>query len=357
MSLRQKISRFVVFSILDRSVNRRSGLRSKQAVTIVVLVAISAFGQQSPDRQPEEQFSGTIRSWGSAQMAELMALWEAGFRRHHPAVRFEDKLKGTVSGMGGLYGGVTDLSLMGREIWPSEAMAYEQMTGHPPTGVQVAIGSFDVPTKADALVVFVHRDNPMTSLTLAQLRAIFGCGNPPKESIRSWRELGVTGALAGKPIHVYGFKFDNAAAMFFKNTVLKNAEWRCGIKTFANQTGPDGKRIDSGQLILNALKSDPGGIAISNPYYAGPEVKALALALGGGATIVPTRETVASGAYPLARAIYIFFNHDPGRPPDPQVREFLRYVLSAEGQHDVLREGAYLPLPEPMRQEQLRRIP
>ena len=291
-------------------------------------------------------------------MAEVMALWERGFQRHRASVHFEDKLNGTVSGMGGLYGGATDLSLMGREIWTSEAMAYEQMTGHPATGVQVAIGSFDVPTKADALVVFVHRGNPIASLTLAQLRAIFGCGEPPKESIQSWGELGVTGTLAGKPIHVYGYKFDNAAAMFFKNTVLKNAEWRCGIKTFANQTGQDGKRIDSGQLILDALKKDPYGIAISNPHYANSEVKAIALASRNGAPpIPPTRDAVASGAYPLARGIYIFFNHEPGSPPDPRVREFLRYVLSAEGQSDVVREGAYLPLPETVRQEQLRNIP
>lgn len=324
--------------------------------TLLLFTPICAYGQGA--YSPQGQVSGTIRSWGSAQMAELMALWERGFQRFHPAVRFEDKLKGTVSGMGGLYSGATDLSLMGREIWPAEAMAYEQTTGHSATGVQVAMGSFDVPTKADALVVFVHQNNPITALNLSQLRAIFGCGDEFRTATQRWGEIGATGAFADQPIHVYGYKLDNAAAMFFKSMVLKDMEWRCGIKTFANQTSQQSKRIDAGQLILDTLKSDPYGIAISNPHYAGPEVKSVALALSSAALpIAATRETVASGAYPLARAIYVFFNHDPGRPPEPRVREFLRYVLSAQGQQDVIQEGAYLPLPERVRQEQLREIP
>lgn len=308
--------------------------------------------------RPQAQVSGTIRSWGSAQMAEVMALWEREFQHYHPAISFEDKFNGTVSGMAGLYSGVTDLSLMGREIWPSEAMAYQQMTGHPASGVEVAIGSFDVPTKADALVVFVHRNNPIRSLSFTQLRDIFGCGDSATASAQRWGELGVTGAFAEKPIHVYSYKLDNAAAMFFKTVVLKDMEWRCGIRTYANQTGADGKRIDSGQLIVNALENDPFGIAISNSHYATAQVRAVALAVATQSpAVLPTRDSMASGEYPLARAIYIFFNRDPGRTPEPRVREFLRYILSREGQHEVVREGAYLPLPEKIRQVQLSQIP
>lgn len=324
----------------------------RATLTILLLTSICAFAQNA--YHAETQVSGTIRSWGSAQMAELMALWERGFQRYHPAVRFEDKLNGTVSGMGGLYGGAADLSLMGREIWPTEAMAYEQSVGQSATGVEVAIGSFDVPTKADALVVFVHHDNPLASLTLAQLQAIFGY--EAKRTARTWRDLGVSGPLAGKPIHVYSYKLDNAAAIFFKRAVLKGLEWRCGIKTFANQTGSDGQRIESGELIIETLKADPAGIAISNPHYANPAVKSVALAFKDGPPISPTKEAVANGSYPLARAVYIFFNHDSGKP-DPRVREFLHYVLSRKGQQDVSTEGAYLPLPERIREAQLNQIP
>lgn len=317
----------------------------------VFLVLASAFlFPQTPQAESPSALSGTIRAWGSAQMAELIGLWERGFQRQHPGVGFDTKLNGTVSGMGGLYGGGADLSLMGREIWPTEAMAYEQMAGHPATGVEVAIGSFDVPTKADALVVFVHRDNPIASLTFAHLRAIFGCGGNACSANHTWGELGVRGALAARPIHAYGYKLDNAAAIFFKSLVLKDVEWQCGIKTFVNQLNPSGKRVDSGQLILEALRNDPSGIAISNPHYANPGVKAVALSsTPQSPPVAPTKEAVATGAYPLSRAVYIFFN----QPTKAPVREFLTYVLSREGQQDVAREGAYLPLPEKARREQL----
>ena len=313
--------------------------------------------QDSTAYRPDAQVSGTVRSWGSAQMADLMRLWERGFQRHQPAVRFADKLNGTVSGMGGLYSGVIDLSLMGREIWPAESLAYEQMTGRSPEGVEVAIGSFDVPTKADALVVFVHRDNPITKLSFDQLRKVFGCSTGPNDTAPNWGELGAAGPWADKPIRVYGYKVDNAAAIFFKSTVLPDSEWRCGIKTFSNQTGKDEKRIDSGELILDALQRDPYGIAISNPHYAGAEVKAVAISPASGSpAVAPTREAVARGAYPLSRAVYIFFNREKGKGLNSLVREFLRYVLSSEGQQDVAREGAYLPLPESLRKQQLEKI-
>jgi phosphate transport system substrate-binding protein len=319
---------------------------------LLILLNPSRLYAQTAYHQPT-QASGTIHSWGSAQMSELMRLWERDFRRDHPTVVFQDKLNGTVSGMAGLYSGAADLALMGREIWPAETMAFEQVTGHSPAGIKVAIGSFDVPTKADALAVFVHRDNPVSKLTLAQLKTIFGCGDATA-TVSRWGDLGITGALAERPILTYGYKLDNAAAIFFKTVVLKSMEWRCGIHTFANSTDPNGKRIDSGQLIIDALSRDPAGIAISNSHYATGEVKPVALSLAADSgAVLPTRESIANGSYPLARAVYIFFNRNPEKPPEPRLREFLRFVLSAEGQQDVAHEGAYLPLPESERLEQL----
>ena len=286
-------------------------------------------------------------------MSELMRLWEQDFRRSHPEISFQDKLNGTVSGMAGLYSGVADLALMGREIWPAETMAFEQVTGHLPAGIKVAIGSFDVPTKADSLAIFVHKDNPVSKLTLAQLQTIFGCGDGTATVIR-WGDLGVTGALAEKPILTYSYKLDNAAAIFFKTLVLKKMEWRCGIHTFANSTDPNGKRIDSGQLIIDAVSRDPAGIGISNSHYATGEVKPVALSFtADSAGVLPSKESIANGSYPLARAVYIFFNRDPEKPPAPRMLEFLRFVLSAEGQQDVAHEGAYLPLLESDRLVQL----
>jgi len=281
-------------------------------------------------------------------MRSLMRLWEEEFHNYQPNVRFEDHLNGTVSAIGGLYGRAADLALMGREIWPTEQLAFQQTIGFPASGVKVAMGSFDVPTKADALVVFVHRDNPLSCLTLEQLDGIFGSQHlRGGRNLRKWRDLGLGGTWAAQAIHPYGYRVDNAAAIFFRNRVMKGSLlWNPTLRQFGNRTGPGGHRTDSGRQILDALAGDRYGIAISNPHYAGQQVKAVSVSEDRGKGCVPaTRSNVQNGSYPLARAVYIFFVHQPDHDVAPPVAEFLRYVLSAQGQEAVAREGAYLTLP------------
>jgi len=290
--------------------------------------------------------SGTIRVWGSVQMAGLMRQWQKGYSRHQPGVQFETHMNGAVSAIAGVYTGVADLALS-REIWPVETMAFEQVLGYKPTAVEVASGSYDVPTKSDSLEIFVHRDNPISKLTLSQAAAVFG-----SEHNHVWGDLGLGGDWADKPIKGYGFKFENAAAMFFSDVVLKGSgRWNCNVKVFGNGT------VDAGQLILEALSGDRYGIAISNVHYSRPEVKAVSLgAAEGGPFVAPTKENILNRTYPLTRVVYAFLNRAPGKPVDPRVGDFLRYILSREGQRDVLSEGAYLPLPAQIVAEQLRRI-
>lgn len=282
-------------------------------------------------------------------MRHLLRLWQQGFAKYQPRIHFQDRLNGTVSAMAGLYSGSSDLALMGREIWPTETLAFRQMMGFAPAGVMVATGSFNVPTKADALVVFVHRDNPLACLTFRQLDGIFGAehlrGN---KNIRRWGDLGLTGAWSNREIDPYGYRIDNAAAIFFRNRVMKGSLiWNPAIRQFSNRIEPGGRRVDSGRRILDALAADRFGIAISNPYYAGPQVKAVSVSEGTGeGCVAPTRGNVRSRTYPLARAVYIFFIRRPAHRVDPVIAEFLRYVLSAQGQEDVAREGAYMPLPD-----------
>jgi phosphate transport system substrate-binding protein len=305
--------------------------------SLLLALIVSGIRAQTPH-------SGTIRVWGSAQMAGLMRLWQKGYSRHQPGIQFETHMNGAVSAIAGVYTGVADLALS-REIWPVETMAFEQVLGYKPTAVEVASGSFDVPTKSDSLEIFVHKDNPISKLTLSQADAIFGSKN-----IRVWGELGLLGDWADKPINGYGFKFENAAALFFSDVVLKGSgRWNCNVKTFAG--------VDAGGLILEALSRDRYGIAISNVHYARSEVKAVSLGTADGAPFVaPTKENIQNRTYPLTRVVYAFLNRAPGKPVDPKVEDFLRYVLSREGQWEVLSEGAYLPLPAQIVAEQLRRI-
>lgn len=327
----------------------------RRTACLAVTLALSLPARSQRDYVPAGRVKGTVRVWRSAQMQGLMRLWESGFRRYQPEVHFEEELKGTVSAMGGLYGGATDLALMGRGIWPEEAMAYTQVIGAAPTGVEVAMGSFDVPTKADALMVFVRHDNPLSNIRFEQLALLFGCSEhvPP-----TWSEAGVSGLMGKQPVHVYGYMHDNAAARFFRARVLGGASWNCALHGFANRQSPGKPRIDSGRQIMDALSADPLGIAIANIHYATPAVKALAVSKGVGLPFIPVdRADYAAGRYPLTRMVSIYFNCGPplGRC-EPAVREFVRFVLSRQGQHDVSREGAYLPLPDSVITAQWRKL-
>jgi phosphate transport system substrate-binding protein len=311
------------------------------ALTLLVSCPLRAQSIDSlPAYHAEHQATGTIRIWGSAQMDTLVQNWQRGFSRFHPGVHFENHLYGAVSAIAGLYTGVADI-VVNREIWPVESLAYEQVLGYRPTAFEVATGSFDVPTKSDSLEIFVHKDNPITGLTMSQLQSIFG---PPGTN---WGAFGLHGDWSAQPVNPYTFKLDNAGMLLFSELLMKPvAMWNSRTKAFENQILTDGSRIDAGALILEALSKDRFGIAISNLHYRRPDVKVVPIAVRAGADyVMPTKETVQNRAYPLSRSVYIILNRPPKHPIDPVTLEFLRYVLSRDGQQDVVAEGAYLPLP------------
>src|SRR5260370_21380568 len=158
----------------------------------------------APRYRPGRDGAGVIRSWGNNEMAALLKSWEQGFRKYRPAIRFENRLMGPASAMAGVYTGVADLSWMGHEILKEESMAFEWVFQYKAFGVEVANAGLDVHNHGSALVVFVHKDNPITKLTLAELDAIFVSEHRRgAKNIRPWRELGLAGEWADQPIHAY----------------------------------------------------------------------------------------------------------------------------------------------------------
>jgi len=317
--------------------------------------------------EPRQAVEGTIRIWGhgaydkSQDFIETLVLaWEAGFRKHQPQVAFENHLNGTAAAIGALYTGAGDLALMGREIWPPEIAAFQEVFGYPPSGVNVITGSFNVRNRGYAIVIFVHKDNPLSGLTLAQLDSIYGIerrrGGP---LIRTWGDLGLGGEWRDRRITLYGLPIARGFAEYFEQAVfLGGHKWKAGLREFADKPGSKGGANDGGQMMLNALAKDRYGIGYAGLLYHNPGVKPLALAAKNGAPFVePTRLSVLNHSYPLTRMITIFLNRAPRTPPEPKLQEFLRYVLSREGQQAVLREGhGYLPMLAPFTNEELQKL-
>ena len=318
-----------------------------------VAPADTAFVASLPGYAPREKVSGTIRLWGHGSfkrdfMGTLVSRWMADFNRFQPDVKLDNRLYGTASAIGALIAGTGDIALLGEEISPAAAAAFERAKGYPPTGIQVATGSLDVNFFDYAHMVFVHRDNPLAHLSLVQLDAIFGAEHRrgAAKNFRTWGDLGLTGEWADKAIQPYGWKVDEDFALFFREAVLENSHrWNTALKEFVHEIRPDGTQYDHGQRILDALARDRFGIAISNVRYANAAVKALALGRSdAGPFFAPTPANLIAQTYPLGRIIPAFIDRVPGRPVDPVVREFLSFILSREGQRGLIEASSYLPL-------------
>ena len=311
--------------------------------------------------QPSRQVSGTVTSWGHGFLKTMMRDWERDFHRFQPNVRFQDNLASSAAAMAGLYTGRANLGVLAREIVPMEVAAYQKMTGQKIFPVTVLTGSYADPDKLMALGIFVNRGNPLARLDFQQLDAIFGAqhlaGAPA--NIRTWGQLGLGGAWKHRPIHPYsGPAGDEAPAFYFSQTVMRGSTlWNEELRQLDDTTQPDGKHIDGYQRAVDAVASDPDGIAVTVAGYQHPQAKLVAVAIARrGPYVAPTRASVADRTYPLSRSVTFYINDGPKIPPDPAVVEFLRYVLSREGQEQALREGDFLPLTPQIARAQLARL-
>ncbi len=317
-----------------------------------------------PEYKPEQSVSGTIRLSGHGSfkipwLKPLVARWEEGFRRYQPGVTIEYDMRGTSSAIPGLFTGKDNLAILGEEVDPVAAATFEKVKHYPPTSISIMTGSLDVRNFDYAQMFFVHKGNPISRLTLAQLDAIFGSEHRRGlKNIRTWGDLGLTGIWAGKPIHVYGWRIDDSFGIFLEQALLGGSHhWNCDLREYSHIYRPDGTIYDHGQQILDALANDPYGIAVSNIRYAGPDVEPLALAAtNAGPYYQANKETLIEQKYPLTRLIPAVVDREQGTPIDPKVKEFLRYILSRQGQEAIVEDGRYLPLNKDAAAQQLKKL-
>jgi phosphate transport system substrate-binding protein len=315
-----------------------------------------------PEHAPGGAVTGTVRISGDDAATTVVKLWQDGFKEHNPNAAIQARLLGTATGLAGLYTHTSNIALMGRSLTPVEHDAYTfAFNKAEPLGIEVMTGSLDRSGKSAALVVFVHPDNPLAKLTLAQLDGIIGTEHRRgSENIRTWGQLGLTGEWADKTIRAYVFDQKSGPGAFLDQVVTKDSsKWDWGrVREFKDVAwDPNGYAYEAAKQIVDALAGDRYGIAVSTLRYASPKVKALALAAQeGGPYVEATRATLIDRSYPLARAITVYINRPPGKPVDPNVGEFLRYVLSSEGQEAVDREGGFLPLSADSVREQLKKL-
>lgn len=317
-----------------------------------------------PHYQPQQIVSGVIRLEGHGHvtlkwLAPLLSAWEREFQRFHPGVRLQQDMRGTSSAIPSLFTGAGDIAILGEELLADAADAFQRVKGYPPFGVEIATGSVDVRNFDYAQQFFVHKDNPISRLTLAQLDAIYGMEHRRGGvDLRTWDQLGLAGEWAGKPINPYGWRIDDSFGIYLQAYLLGGSHrWNNALREFSHIYNPGGTIYDHGRQILDALAADRYGIAVSNIRYANPEVKALALAASpAGPYYQATKQTLIERRYPLTRLIPAYIDRPPGQPIAPRIKEFLRFLLSREGQEVIIQDGRYLPINAEAAQLELKRL-
>jgi phosphate transport system substrate-binding protein len=282
--------------------------------------------------------SGNLKSIGSDTMNNEMTLWAEGFLAIYPNVQIEIEGKGSTTAPAALVKGTAHFGPMSREMKSKEIDEFEKRFGYKPVGLATSI---------DMLAVYVHKDNPIQSLSLAQVDAIFSKSRKsgyPKD-IKTWGDLGLTGEWASKPISLYGRNAASGTYGYFKEHALVNGDYKDTVK---EQPGSSS--------VVQGVASDKYGIGYSGIGYKTADVRAVPLsAKEGGKVVEATPANAYTNEYPLARFLLVYMNHRPGSELDPLRREFVRYVLSKQGQLDVVKVG-YYPLPADVVQEELNKV-
>ena len=326
-----------------------------------------------PDYRPQQQVSGTIRMWGSNYIedSDLGKYWEEGFRKYQPGAHIEFHMKSATAAVPALVFGVADIGV-GRKITFAEQLLYERYNNRDPLIVTAATGSYNVTGWQPGYGIVVSKDNPLTCLSMQQLDGIFGAerlggwdgttwhpewARGPQENIRTWGQLGLTGGWADQPIIPYGLNQRYHQAQEMSDDILKGSDkWNERLRIYANYVARNGAL---GRDLEADLAHDRYGIAwIAAPTYKlAPQLKVLAISDRTGGQCIPyTMETVHDRTYPLISQIYMFANTGKDGSVKPIVREFLRYVVSRQGQEAVERDGKYLPLTPAVAQEQWRKV-
>jgi len=277
-----------------------------------------------PSYEPTSGVSGAIKSVGSDTMNNMMTLWAEGFLKHYPNVTFEIEGKGSSTAPTALTQGTSNFGPMSRRMKSSEVDEFVAQFGYEPTQLATSI---------DMLAVFVNKDNPIESMTLAEVDAVFSSSRNlgGAEDVTRWGQLGVAGDLANASISLYGRNSASGTYGYFKKIALGKGDYKDSVK---EQPGSSS--------VIQGVASDLAGIGYSGIGYKTADVRALPLAIDEDSEAVPATEEYAyTGEYPLARPLLLSVNYKPGSDLDPLRREFLKYIFSKEGQEAVIKDGYY----------------
>jgi len=304
LSEKRKIGRLIAVAVL--------------AVVVIASIAFFYFGQQG------QQTTYTINQKGSDTILILAQRWAEVYMKDHSNVQIAVSGGGSGTGIAALINKQVEIADASREIKSSE-IEQAKANGVNPIEWKVAI---------DGISVIVHPDNPISELSLDQLKAVYN------GSFINWRQLGGSDAV----IVVYGRQTNSGTYVYWKEHVLKNQDYR-----------NDMQALNGNADIVEAIAKDKKGIGYVGVAYASErsnEVKILRVKKDATSSgILPTPEAIKDGTYPISRYLYVYTD---GMPKEA-VKDYIKWILGPEGQK-IVEEVEYIPLPNEVANEQLKKL-
>jgi phosphate transport system substrate-binding protein len=315
------------------------------AGVLVVAGAFAAVGAHAAgidpalkDYQKQSGVEGSLKSVGSDTLNNVMALWAEGFLKQYPSVKIEIEGKGSGTAPPALISGTAQFGPMSRPMKSGEMDDFEKKYGYKPATMRVGV---------DALGVFVNKDNPIKCLSLTQVDAIFSKTRKKggKDDIKTWGQLGLTGEWASKPISLYGRNSASGTYGYFKEVALGDGDYKDSVK---EQPGSS--------AVVQGIASDKFAIGYSGEGYKTADVRLVPLsARDGGPCFEASAENAYAGDYPITRFLYVYMNAKPGAKLEPLRAEFVKYVLSKQGQQAVVKDGLF-PIPSAVVSQDLKTL-
>ena len=281
--------------------------------------------------------SGNLSIIGSDTLASLMTLWAETFNDFYPNAVIQIQAAGSSTAPPALTVGAANMGPMSREMKDDEIEDFEDKYGYKPTAFPVAV---------DALAVMVNKDNPIKGLSMVQVDAIFSktlkCGAGTE--IKTWGDAGVA-AWGAKSIQLYGRNSVSGTYGYFKEHALCKGDYKNNVN---EQPGS--------ASVVQSVTTSVNGIGYSGLGYSTSGVRVVPLAKNRSTDYVePTAENALNGTYPLTRFLFVYLNKQPNQPLPPLEREFLKMILSKEGQEVVIK-GGYIPLPAKIAEKYLNEL-
>jgi phosphate transport system substrate-binding protein len=269
--------------------------------------------------------TGNLNSVGSDTLNNLMAFWVEAFSAKYPGVKIQVEGKGSATAPPALIEGTSQLGPMSREMKGEELDKFEKKYGYKPTKVAVAI---------DCLAVFVNKNNPIKALSVEELDGIFSATRKSgTKELTTWGQVSLVGEWGAKPFSLYGRNSASGTYGYFKEHALFKGDFKNTVK---EQPGSS--------AVVQGVTNDRFAIGYSGIGYITSGVKAVPLSMKGrneDKPFAPTYENALNGKYPMARFLYVYVNKDPKKGFDPLTKEFLKFVLSKQGQEIVVKDGYY----------------